>query len=184
MDPGTHLLWITTRAAGITALILASVSICVGLLFQPSSSKGRSRLRVAHEALSLAALAAIGLHGVALLGDSWLKPGLAGVLVPFQGSYRPLWTGVGIIAGYGIAALGLTYYLRGRIGARRWARMHRWVAVFWVLAIVHGLGAGTDAGRPWFLLLVSVVTIPPLAMLATRHLGAPKRGAASPSGAA
>ena len=34
--------------------------------------------------------------------------------------YRPVWTGIGILAGYLAAGLSLTYYARQRLGARRW----------------------------------------------------------------
>jgi hypothetical protein len=42
------------------------------------------------------------------------------VLVPFTTPYRPFWTGLGILAGYLAAGLSLTYYVRHRIGSKRW----------------------------------------------------------------
>ncbi len=64
-------------------------------------------------------------------------------------SYRPLFTGLGVIAGYLVALLGLSFYARRRIGTRLWRRMHRFTIVVYVLAVVHTLGAGTDASAPW-----------------------------------
>jgi sulfoxide reductase heme-binding subunit YedZ len=177
-DPGTHLFWITSRAAGISALVLASVAVAAGLGIgmRGGPLQGRSaQLRTLHEALSLATLAAAGLHGVVLLGDAWLAPGLAGIAIPFALDYRPLWTGLGIVAGYGLAALSLSYYFRARIGVARWRRLHRFVALFWLLGVVHTLGSGTDAGEPWFLLLAALVVLPPLAGLALRHCGSALR---------
>ncbi len=113
----------------------------------------------------------VALHGVSLLGDAFLNPGLAGIAIPFVGAYRPLWTGLGIIAGYGLAALGLTYYFRDRIGAARWRRVHRLTAVFWLLAIVHTIGAGSDAAQVWFLALSGALVIPAALLLALRWLG-------------
>ena len=77
-----------------------------------SKRKGANKrdLRAIHEALSLTTLAMVALHGVSLLGDAFLNPGLAGIAIPFAGAYRPIWTGLGIVAGYGLAVLGLTYY--------------------------------------------------------------------------
>ena len=49
-------------------------------------------------------------------------------------SYRPLATGIGIIAGYLAALLGLSFYARRRIGARLWRRAHRLTIVVWLLA--------------------------------------------------
>jgi methionine sulfoxide reductase heme-binding subunit len=166
---GEHIFWITSRAAGGAAMILASVAVAVGLMVsakRPVTSK--ADLRAIHEALSLTTLAMVALHGLSLLGDSFLNPGLTGIAIPFVGSYRPLWTGLGIVAGYGLAALGLTYYLRERVGAARWRKLHRFTAVFWVLAIVHTIGAGSDAAQLWFLIISGTVVLPAALLLALR----------------
>ena len=128
-------------------------------------------LRAIHEAMSLTTLAMVALHGLSLLGDSYLNPGVAGIAIPFVGPYRPLWTGFGIIAGYGLAALGLTYYLRDRIGAARWRRLHRLTAVFWLAAIAHTIGAGSDATEWWFLAASAALVLPAAALLILRWLG-------------
>jgi methionine sulfoxide reductase heme-binding subunit len=168
---GEHLFWITSRAAGGAALILASAAVAVGLMMGTRRQEANKRdLRAIHEALSLTTLAMVALHGLALLGDSYLNPGLSGIAIPFVSFYRPLWTGLGIIAGYGLAALGLTYYMRDRIGAARWRKLHRLTALFWVLAIVHTIGAGSDAAQLWFLLASGVVVIPAALLLVLRWL--------------
>jgi sulfoxide reductase heme-binding subunit YedZ len=171
---GPHVFWITSRAAGTAALILASTSVCVGLL---SSRGGGARkrlggdLKALHEALSLATLAALAVHGAALLGDHYLHPNLAEISIPFLGAYRPFWTGIGIVGGWGLAVLGLTYYARLRIGTKRWRSLHRLTAAFWALGLLHSLGSGTDAAQFWFLLAVAAPTIPALALLAGRLAG-------------
>ena len=77
---GPHLYWITSRAAGIAALVLSSLSVCVGLLMGGRLMKGRGPdLRATHEALSLATLAALLVHGLTLVGDKYLHPSLADV---------------------------------------------------------------------------------------------------------
>jgi sulfoxide reductase heme-binding subunit YedZ len=167
-----HLFWITSRAAGGAALLLASASVALGLMMSAKYSGSNKRdLRAIHEALSLSALAMVALHGVSLLGDSYLNPGLSGIAIPFVGAYRPLWTGLGIIAGYGLAVLGLTYYLRDRIGAVRWRRLHRLTAVFWLLAVGHTIEAGSDAAQIWFLAVSGALVIPSALLLALRWLG-------------
>jgi len=176
---GPHVFWITSRAAGIAAMMLAGGSLGAGLLIR---SRGESRrllgsdVRTLHEALSLATLVAIAIHGAALLGDAYLHPSPFDLTVPFTGAYRPLWTGLGIIAGWGLAALGLSYYARGRIGAARWRYLHRFIPVFWALGIVHTLGAGTDAEQPWMLLAIGLPTVPALFLLLARLFGSPDAG--------
>lgn len=172
MSAAHHLFWITSRAAGSAAMLLASASVLVGLMMSSSRhNPNRRDLRVLHEALSLTVLAMVGLHGVSLLGDAYLNPGVTGIVIPFINAYRPLWTGIGILAGYGLAALGLSYYLRDRIGASRWKRLHRLTAVFWLLAIAHTIGAGSDAAEPWFLVLNGAAIVPAALLLVLRWLG-------------
>ncbi len=183
MSAAHHLFWITSRAAGGAAMLAASASVLLGLMMSSSRrNPNRRDLRVLHEALSLTALAMVGLHGISLLGDAYLNPGIAGILVPFAGKYRPLWTGLGILAGYGLVALGLSYYLRDRIGASRWRRLHRLTALFWLLAIVHTIGAGSDAGEPWFLILNGVAIVPAALLLLLRWIGRAS-GVGVPAGA-
>ncbi|HMD52208.1 MAG TPA: ferric reductase-like transmembrane domain-containing protein [Solirubrobacteraceae bacterium] len=169
---GTHLFWITSRAAGIAALLLSSVSVCMGLLMGGRLLKRRGAdLRAAHEALSLSALVALAVHGLSLLGDSYLHPSLGEVAIPFLGAYKTVWTGVGIVAFWMMLILGLSYYARARIGVSRWRRLHRLTALAWILGIAHSLGEGGDAGKAWFLAMTGVVVIPALALLAARWLG-------------
>jgi len=169
-----HLFWITSRAAGIAALLLSSLSVCVGLSMGGRLVRGRNLdLRVTHEALSLATLVALAVHGLTLLGDSFIKMSIADVSVPFASSYKTLWTSTGIVAFWAFALLGLSYYARKRIGAARWRALHRLTAVAWILGVVHSLGEGTDAGQAWFLAMTAIVVVPALLLLATRWLTAP-----------
>ena len=133
MNTAPHLFWITSRAAGGAALLLSSASVALGLMMS-SRRKGANKrdLRALHEALSLATLTMVALHGLSLLGDAYLDPGVTGIAIPFVSAYRPFWTGLGIVSGYGLAALGVSYYLRDRIGAARWRRLHRLTAIFWL----------------------------------------------------
>jgi sulfoxide reductase heme-binding subunit YedZ len=170
---GPHLYWITSRAAGIVALPLSSVSVCVGLLMGGRILKGRQPdLRVTHEALSLATLVALVVHGLTLLGDGYLHPSLSDVAVPFLSGYKTLWTSAGIVAFWALLLLGLSYYARSRIGAQRWRKLHRFTALAWILGLAHSLGEGTDAGQAWFLAMTAIVVVPALVLLAIRWLSA------------
>ena len=69
-----------------------AVGRCSGWRWPPARSGARAQARARcalHEHLALTALAAIAVHGLALLGDHWLKPGWRGITIPFELSYRP-----------------------------------------------------------------------------------------------
>lgn len=171
-DPAPHLFWISSRAAGSAALVLTSLSVAVGLL-SALRMRGSSRgpeLRALHEALALAGVAAIGVHGVLLLGDSYLRASLADIAIPLVGHYRSGWTSAGIVAGWSLILLGPSYYLRGRVGAQRWRKLHRLAAPGWALGLAHSLGEGTDAGQLWFLAMCATVVVPAVLLLGFRWL--------------
>ena len=69
--------------------------------------------------------------------------------------------------------LGLSYYVRGRIGPARWRKLHRFTALAWVLGVGHALMMGTDAGAAWFLVAAALVVIPAGALLVRRLMPAP-----------
>src|ERR671936_2874969 len=163
-----HLFWIRSRASGTAALLLSSLAVCVGLLFGGKLVKGRPDLRHLHEALSLATIVALVVHAVALLGDSFLSPTLADIAIPFVSSYMTVWTTMGIVAGWLMIILGLSFYARGRIGQQRWRKLHRFTALAWALGLWHSLAEGTDAGAAWFLIATGIVAIPAAALLVTR----------------
>jgi methionine sulfoxide reductase heme-binding subunit len=177
-----HLFWITSRAAGTAALLLSSLAVCVGLLFGGKLVKGRPDLRHLHEALSLATIVALVVHAVALLGDSYLHPTVADIAIPFVSGYMRLWTTVGIVAGWGIIALGLSYYVKDRIGQQRWKKLHRFTALAWLAGLAHSFGEGTDAGETWFIVATGIVVLPALGLLIVRHLGAPSKPSPRPVG--
>jgi methionine sulfoxide reductase heme-binding subunit len=184
VDPAQHYWWLASRASGLIALALVTASVALGLTMAGRLRRGPAA-RVAHEHLALAALVAVAVHGLTLLGDSWLRPGLAGIAVPFELGYRPVFTGLGVLAGYLTAALALSYYVRRRIGGRTWRKLHRLTIVAYALALVHALGAGTDAGLPAvrMALLASAAPIVVLALyrVASAPASARGRGSAAPS---
>jgi sulfoxide reductase heme-binding subunit YedZ len=149
----THGWWLAGRASGLVALALVTVSVGLGLAMagkvmrRPGLSK---KLLAIHEQTALAGLVAIAVHGITLLGDPWLNPGVAGVTIPFAMGFRPLFTGLGIIGGYLAVLLGLSYYVRRRVGAKLWRKAHRATVLVYLLGLVHAVGAGTDASAVWF----------------------------------
>ena len=167
-DPSHYLFWITSRAAGTTAMVFASASVGVGLASQARLLKGPDRLNI-HQALAVATMIAIAVHGVSLLGDSYLHPTLLDVTIPFAMSYKSVPTAIGIIAGWGMIILGLSYYLRRWIGYRRWKVIHRFTALAWAFGLLHTFTEGTDSGQLWFIALI-LLTAGPAVILLTKRL--------------
>lgn len=146
-----HAWWLASRSAGVVALLALTASVILGLLMANGvlRSKGTKTLLALHESLALAGLVAIGVHGVTLLGDPWMHATLWKISVPGTLGYRPLWTGLGVAAGWLSVALGLSFYVRNRVGAKLWRKLHRATVVAWAMGLAHTLGAGTDAGELW-----------------------------------
>jgi sulfoxide reductase heme-binding subunit YedZ len=185
-DPMEYVWWLASRASGIVALALISLSVMLGLAMAGRVSR-EPRLRRAmialHEQIALAALIAIAVHGITLLGDKWLDPGVVGILVPFQMDHAPLYTGLGIVGGYLAAALGLSFYARRRIGARRWRSLHKATILVYVLSVAHTLGAGSDAGTLWLRAQILLTAAPILFLFVMRLLPAAKTVCAGGTGA-
>lgn len=168
----THLFWIISRGAGTTALILASASVGYGLMMSGKLRKGSGPDRRAyHEVLSLSVMVAIAVHGLALIGDKFLHPSLLDVTVPFVFSYKTLPTSLGIIAGWALILLGLSYYVRDRIGNSRWKTIHRFTLLVWLAGLAHTFTEGTDRGQLWFIALIMLATAPALMLLVLRITG-------------
>jgi sulfoxide reductase heme-binding subunit YedZ len=173
MDPFHYTWWLASRAFGIVGFTALGVVAVLGLIsaLKLVAPARVARLRPWHERLALTGLGCTALHGGLLLLDPWLHPGLLGVLVPFTMAYRPVWTGLGTIAGYALAAFGLSFYLRRRIGARRWRSAHRFASVAFVLGGLHAFMAGTDARSPVLLALIVGVAVLVVVLAGARALG-------------
>lgn len=168
---GPHLFWVTSRAAGISAMVLASVSVGLGLSMAARVGGGRlSDRKTLHEALSIGVMISVIVHALSLIGDSFMRPSLVDVTVPLVSDYKTLWMSVGIVSGWSLILFGLGYYARRRIGLNRWKVVHRFTLLAWAGGLIHALNMGTDAGQTWFLVLLGLSAAPPLALLGIRIL--------------
>jgi sulfoxide reductase heme-binding subunit YedZ len=175
-DPMEYGWWLASRASGIVALVLIGLSVIIGLAMAAKAVKspGQRRTLIAvHEHAALAALVAIAVHGITLLGDGFLKPGIRGITIPFTLDHEPVFTGLGIIGGYLAAILGLTFYVRRRIGTRRWRNLHRLTPLVYVLGVIHTVGSGSDAGTAWLTAILVGTGTPILYLGILRALPAP-----------
>jgi sulfoxide reductase heme-binding subunit YedZ len=169
-DPGQHFFWISSRAFGIVALVLIALSVGFGIAISARASNEPAYMRQVHEATALAGLIAIAIHAALLLGDTYLKPGVAGITIPFVLSTARIWTAVGVISAWLAAILGLSFYARKWIGTQRWRRMHRWSLAVYVLGIAHGVGSGTDGLSLWLIAIIVATGIPVVLMAFYRYM--------------
>jgi len=144
--------WITARATGFAALALMAGAMVAGLLVRtrtPLGSVRGSGVVDLHRHLSLLALVATAVHGLALWLDSAVEIPAIALVVPGLGPYRPVSVGIGVVAAEIALLVHLSFRVRRRIGARAWRRVHWLVYAAFVGAVLHGIGSGTDTGRPW-----------------------------------
>jgi len=174
--------WYAARAAGVVAYLLLSSSVTLGLLLAGKERLDRwprFALEDVHRFAGLLAGVFIAFHVVMIGIDSQAHLGLGGLIVPFVADYRPLWTGLGIVAAELLAALAFTNHYRKRLPYATWRRLHYLNFAVWVAATAHGLGAGTDSGSGWLLALYAVSSGSVATLVARRFSRARKRAPAS-----
>jgi sulfoxide reductase heme-binding subunit YedZ len=147
-------LWYTTRATGIVALVLLSASVVIGVLTSVRFGTRmwpRFTIQDLHRRFSLLAMVFVGLHVVTTVSDSYAPIGWLSVVVPFISPYRRLWLGLGTVTVDLLLAVTISSLLRHRINPRTWRALHWLAYACWPLAVVHGLGTGTDPHLQWVL---------------------------------
>ncbi len=73
--------------------------------------------------------------------------------IPFAGSYRPFWLGLGAVSFDLMLAVTITSLLRQRMGYAQLARVHWLTYASWPIALLHGFGTGSDVKATWLLAL-------------------------------
>jgi sulfoxide reductase heme-binding subunit YedZ len=145
-------LWYLSRGTGIVSLALLSLVLVLGVLTRSARPlPGLPRFVTAglHRNASLLAVAFLGVHIGTAVVDPYALTGVLDVVVPFHGGYRPLWVGLGTLAFDVLLALTATSLLRRHLNVRVWRTVHWAAYACWPLAVLHGLGAGTDAWASW-----------------------------------
>jgi sulfoxide reductase heme-binding subunit YedZ len=150
--------WYGTRGAGLVALLLLTASLVMGVVdLSRWQSERWPRFVVdgLHRTVSLLAVAMVAIHVVTTVADGFTPIGLKDAVIPFASPYRRLWLGLGTLAFDLLLAVTLTSILRRRIGHRAWRVVHWTAYACWPLALLHGLGTGTDTPIPWTLMLTA-----------------------------
>jgi hypothetical protein len=150
--------WFATRSTGIAALVLLTASMVLGILTSSRYARpGLPRFVTMglHRNVSLLVLVFLGLHIVTTVVDSFAPISWTDALLPFAGAYRPFWLGLGALSFDLLIALTVTSLLRARLGYRTWRWIHWTSYGCWPIAVMHGLGTGTDNKLPLFLVVTA-----------------------------
>lgn len=153
------ILWYATRGAGATSLILFTLVVALGIvatLGWRSPGWPRFLTTALHRNLALLSLAFLAIHIVTAVTDPFTALGWQAAVIPFSSYYRTFWLGLGVIALDLLLALIATSLLRQAIGHRAWRFVHWLAYACWPIAVVHGLGTGSDSFRPWMLAVEGV----------------------------
>jgi len=150
--------WLLARASGLTAYVMLTVSIIVGIVVKsrPFSSLKPAAVTDLHRVLALLALGALAGHALFLVLDTTVRISPVALVVPGLISYRPLATSLGVLSAELMVLVYASFSQRKRIGARNWRRLHWASYVIFAAATLHGLAAGTDSPRLWALALYAV----------------------------
>jgi methionine sulfoxide reductase heme-binding subunit len=164
--------WLVARAAGLTALVLLSCSVWLGLgmsvrLFPPQHQKA---VMSWHQSLMWCGLAAVTVHATALLLDPVMRFSLPAVLVPGIAPWRPAAVAAGVGAGWSMLALALSFHVRRRLSQRRWRLLHYVGFAAFACAVGHGLAAGTDLRATTGLLVAGGLVAPAVWLVWARIL--------------
>lgn len=151
---GPSAYWYTTRSTGAVALVLLTVVLVLGVVDVrrfASSRWPRFVIDSLHRNASLLAVAFLGLHIIASVLDSFAPISLLDAFIPFAGSYRPFWLGLGAISFDLIVAVLVTSLMRRQLGFASWRAVHWLAYASWPIALLHGLGTGSDVKSSWLL---------------------------------
>ena len=151
-------LWYFTRGTGAVSIVLLTLSVVLGVVDVRRWSAWhvpRFVIDGLHRTVSLLVVAFVLVHVVTAALDTFAPVTLIDAVVPFGSAYRPVWLGLGAVAFDLLLALVITSLLRARLGARAWRNVHWLAYACWPVALLHGLGTGSDV-RPGWMLWLSV----------------------------
>lgn len=156
-DTGTQAFWFLTRGTGAISFLMLTGVVVLGITGSvgwESRRWPRFITQGLHRNISLLAVAFLGVHVAMSVFDGFAPIRWVDAVVPFGGIYRPVWLGLGAVAFDLLLALVITSLVRVRLGYRSWKAIHWLAYACWPVALVHGLGTGSDTKAAWMLALV------------------------------
>jgi sulfoxide reductase heme-binding subunit YedZ len=155
-------LWYATRASGIVALVLLTLTMVLGLV---TTNRPRAKnwpgfaQQEIHRRISILAVVFLALHVLTSILDTYVNIGWLAVVVPFTSPYSRFWVGLGTVALDLMIAVFVSSLLRARLRPGTWRAIHWLAYASWPVALAHTFGLGTDAGEEWVIILGAVCVI-------------------------
>jgi len=171
-------MWILLRAAGIGAYVALWLSVAWGLVATTGVVKKRISKPSAnafHAFVATTGLALLGVHLSLLLLDSFMPFTPSDVLIPMHSTFRPLAITAGVLAMYAIVLLIVSSWSRSHMSTRLWRAIHLLSVPAFVMALLHGVFAGTDTQRPWMFTLYAATGVITFFLVVVRGLTADYR---------
>src|SRR5579884_3290452 len=171
---GPSAYWYLTRGTGTVSLILLTLSVALGVANVRrlrTENVPRFVIDSVHRNASLFAMAFLLVHIITAVLDSFAPITVVNAVIPFTGTYRPLWLGFGAIAFDLLIAVVVTSLLRRRFGYRTWRVIHWAAYASWPVALLHGLGTGSDTKTKWMLVIVGGLVIIMIVAVVARAIG-------------
>lgn len=141
--------WHLARSSAVVAYLLLWLSMLFGLLMTSRMARlwpGGPQAFDLHQHTSLLGLAFAIFHALILLGDRYVVASFEQILIPFAyQDYAPFWVGLGQLAIYGLAIVGLSFYVKEHIGRGAWRAVHFLSFAIFLLALIHGVMSGSDS---------------------------------------
>ncbi|MDQ6836711.1 MAG: ferric reductase-like transmembrane domain-containing protein [Actinomycetota bacterium] len=159
---GPSVYWYLARGTGAVTLLLLTTSVVLGVLGPLRVTGGRwprFAIDTVHRDVSLLVTALLLVHIVVSVLDSFVAISLTAAVIPFISSYRPLWLGLGAVAFDIMLALVVTSLVRRRLGYRSWRAVHWLAYASFPIAVLHGLGTGSDTKIWWMLALTAACVV-------------------------
>ena len=158
---GPSAYWYLARGTGAVALVLLTASVVIGILGSVrfvAERWPRFAIDAVHRDVSLLVIVVLVIHIVTSVLDGFAPITLLDGVIPFNSPYRPLWLGLGTLSFDLLVAIAVTSLVRRRLGYRVWRAVHWLAYASWPVAVLHGLGTGSDTTQ-WWMLALTVVCI-------------------------
>jgi predicted ferric reductase len=170
----TKALWYLTRGSGIVTLLLLTVSTVLGVTTAvrwASRRWPRFIVEGLHKNVSLLSIVFLGVHIATAVLDGYVPIRWIDSVVPFAGQYRPLWLGLGALSFDLLLAVIITSLIRVRLGYRTWRAVHWLAYACWPIAVIHGLGTGSDTSQGWMRIVYVAAVAAVGAAVSARSVG-------------